>query len=426
MARKLQSDRWLFMATFALICVSVVMVYSASALVAFERYQQPYLFVTKQVLWAGLGIALLSLIMRVDYRTYRNETFVWTLLAVVAVLLVAVLFSRPINGTRRWFGIGGFGIQPSELAKLAVVLFTALILERRMHRVNEVSYALLPIGIVVGVACGLIMVQPDFGTALSLVAIAGVMVFAAGLSYRYLVGTALVIAPLLYIVVMSAGYRRRRLFAFLDPWADPLGDGFQIIQSLIAVGTGGVLGRGLMQGVQKLFYLPEPHTDFIYAVISEEFGLLGATLIARLLRHHRLARAAHRHAGARRVRRLPGARPHDDDGRAGVREHERRSRPAADQGHHAAAGERRGLVAAHQPAGHRRVAEHLAARPRRIGSDVSGAYPDRGRRNRGASLPRHRGRARAAARDPACEVTFVGTPPASRRVSCRARASRWT
>jgi cell division protein FtsW len=279
MARKLQSDRWLFMATFALICVSVVMVYSASALVAFERYQQPYLFVTKQVLWAGLGIALLSLIMRVDYRTYRNETFVWTLLAVVAVLLVAVLFSRPINGTRRWFGIGGFGIQPSELAKLAVVLFTALILERRMHRVNEVSYALLPIGIVVGVACGLIMVQPDFGTALSLVAIAGVMVFAAGLSYRYLVGTALVIAPLLYIVVMSAGYRRRRLFAFLDPWADPLGDGFQIIQSLIAVGTGGVLGRGLMQGVQKLFYLPEPHTDFIYAVISEEFGLLGATLI---------------------------------------------------------------------------------------------------------------------------------------------------
>jgi len=279
MARKLQSDRWLFMATFALICVSVVMVYSASAIMAFERFQQPYLFVTKQILWAGLGLALLSLVMRVDYRTYRNETLIWTILAVVAVLLVAVLFSRPINGTRRWFGIFGFGIQPSELAKLAVVLFTAMVLERRMHRVNEVSYSLLPIGIILAVSCGLILLQPDFGTALSIVAIAGVMVFAAGLSYRYLFGAVLVLAPILYVVLMSADYRRRRLFAFMDPWADPLGDGFQIIQSLIAVGTGGVFGRGLMEGVQKLFYLPEPHTDFIYAVIAEELGLVGATLI---------------------------------------------------------------------------------------------------------------------------------------------------
>lgn len=279
MARKLQSDKWLFMATFALICVSVVMVYSASAIMAFERFQQPYLFVTKQIMWAGLGLALLSLVMRVDYRTYRNETLIWTMLAVVGVLLVAVLFSRPINGTRRWFGIGGFGIQPSELAKLAVVLFTAMVLERRMHRVNEVSYSLLPIGIILAVSCGLILLQPDFGTALSIIAIAGVMVFAAGLSYRYLLGTVLVLAPILYVVLMSADYRRRRLFAFLDPWADPLGDGFQIIQSLIAVGTGGVFGRGLMEGVQKLFYLPEPHTDFIYAVISEELGLVGASLI---------------------------------------------------------------------------------------------------------------------------------------------------
>jgi cell division protein FtsW len=279
MARKLQSDKWLFIATLALICVSVIMVYSASALVALERYQQPYMFVTKQALWAGLGLALLSLVMRVDYRTYRSDTVIWTLLAVVGVLLVAVLFSRPINGTRRWFGVGGFGIQPSELAKLTVVLFTALILERRMHRVNDVSYSLLPIGIVLGVVCALIMAQPDFGTALSLVAIAGVMVFAAGLSYRYLVGAALVLAPIGYLVLMSADYRRRRLLAFMDPWADPLGDGFQIIQSLIAVGTGGVFGRGLMDGVQKLFYLPEPHTDFIYAVISEEFGLVGASVI---------------------------------------------------------------------------------------------------------------------------------------------------
>ena len=157
------------------------------------------------------------------------------------MLLVAVLFSRPVNGTRRWFAVGGLGIQPSELAKLAVILFTAVMLERRMHRVNEIGYALLPIAIIASVLVGLILLEPDFGTAVSLLAVTGLMVFAAGLSYRYLAGAVLLSLPALYVILMSADYRRRRLFIFLDPWSDPLGDGFQIIQSLIAVGTGGVL-----------------------------------------------------------------------------------------------------------------------------------------------------------------------------------------
>ena len=277
MARTLKYDKVLFMATLLLVCASIVMVYSASALVALERYQQPYLFVTRQVMWAVLGLALLAVAMRIDYRTYRNDTFVWVLLGVVTVMLIGVLFSAPINGTRRWFGFGGLGIQPSELAKLACVLFTALILERRMHRIDELSYSFLPIGIVVGVMVGLILLQPDFGTAMSLLLIVAAMVFAAGLHYRYLVGAVLVTLPAIYLVLVSAPYRRRRLLAFWDPWADPLGDGFQIIQSLIAVGTGGVFGRGLMEGVQKLFYLPEPYSDFIFAVIGEELGLIGAT-----------------------------------------------------------------------------------------------------------------------------------------------------
>src|SRR5262245_47839697 len=179
MARKLKSDKWLFLATLALVCVSVVMVYSASALVALERFQQPYLFVTKQLLWSAVGIALLSLVMRVDYRTYRNERLIWALVAVVGLLLVAVLFSRPVNGTRRWFGIAGFGIQPSELAKVAAIFFTALMLERRMHRVNEVGYALLPIALIVGSMVGLILLEPDFGTAVSLLGVTCVMIFAA-------------------------------------------------------------------------------------------------------------------------------------------------------------------------------------------------------------------------------------------------------
>ena len=279
MARKLKIDRVLFTATLLLICVSVVMVYSASAVVALERFQQPYLFLTKQALWSVLGLAVLVVAMRVDYRTYRNEAFIWCLLALVVLMLVGVLFSAPINGTRRWFAVGGLGIQPSELAKVACVFFTALMLERRMHRIDDLSYSLLPIGLILGLVVALILLQPDFGTSISLALVVAVMVFAAGLHYRYFVGLALAALPAIYIVLVSAPYRRRRLLAFWDPWADPLGDGFQIIQSLVAVGTGGVFGRGLMAGVQKLFYLPEPHTDFIYAVISEELGLVGATAI---------------------------------------------------------------------------------------------------------------------------------------------------
>ena len=279
MARKLKSDRILFTAAVLLVCVSVVMVYSASAALAFDRFGQAYMFLTRQALWTLLGLVGLAVAMRIDYRSYRNEAFIWSLAGVVGVFLVLVLFREPVNGARRWLNLGGLGIQPSELAKVAAVLFTALTLERRMHRIDELRYSLLPIAIVVGAMSGLILLQPDMGTAVSLLLVVGTMVFAAGLNYRYIVGAALAAVPVLYFVIISAPYRQRRLLAFWDPWADPLGEGFQLIQSLIAVSTGGVFGRGLMGGVQKLFFLPEPHTDFIYAVISEELGLAGATTV---------------------------------------------------------------------------------------------------------------------------------------------------
>src|SRR5207253_926757 len=200
-------------------------------------------------------------------------------LGFVTLLLVAVLFSHPVNSARRWFSIGGLGIQPSELAKLTAIFYIAALLERRKQRINERGYSLIPIGVVVVTLVGLILLEPDFGTSMSLVAIAAVMVFAAGLDYTYIAGAALASLPLIAFVAMGASYRRRRLLTFLHPWEDPLGDGFQIIQSLIAVGTGGIWGKGLMNGVQKLFYLPEPHTDFIYSVIAEELGLVGATVV---------------------------------------------------------------------------------------------------------------------------------------------------
>src|SRR3954452_19623044 len=264
MARKLKSDAMLFLATTVLVCLSIVMVYSASAVVALERYQQPYLFLTKQLMWASLGVAVLAVVMRIDYRTYREPIFIWSCLAVATLCLVAVLFSPPVNNARRWFSVGGLGVQPSELAKLASIFFIASMLDRRMHRINEIGYSLLPIGLVVGLLIALILLEPDFGTSMSLALIAGGMVFADGLSYMYVVVGGLMLVPLAGVIMFGAEYRRRRLFAFLDPWDDPRGAGFQLIQSLIAVGTGGVAGKGLMQGVQKLFFLPEPHSDFIY------------------------------------------------------------------------------------------------------------------------------------------------------------------
>jgi cell division protein FtsW len=279
MARKLKSDQALFLATVLLIGVSIVMVYSASAVVAMEKFQQPYFFLTKQLMWATLGLALLWVVMGVDYRLYREPVFIWCCFGIVVFCLIGVLFSPPVNNARRWFGIGGLGIQPSELAKLSAIFFIAALLERRMHRINELGYSLVPIACVVAIFVGLILLEPDFGTSMSLALIAAVMVFAAGLNYTYIFGTMLAAMPVVAVLAMGAAYRRRRLLTFLNPWEDPLGDGFQIIQSLIAVGTGGISGRGLMNGVQKLFYLPEPHSDFIFSVISEELGLIGATIV---------------------------------------------------------------------------------------------------------------------------------------------------
>ena len=279
MARKLKSDKLLFTATLLLVCTGVVMVYSASAVMAMQRFQNPYLFLVKQLAWALIGLAALPIVMRVDYRNYRQPAVIWTALGVAGLALVVVLFAPRVNGATRWIVLGPLGIQPSELAKVAVILFMAALLERRMERIDEVGYSLLPIGIVLAAVVALVLAEPDLGTAACIVMIAAMMVFAAGISYRYLIGLTLAGVPAAYFLVATSDYRMRRVTAFLDPWADPLGDGWQMIQSMIAVGTGGVFGRGLMGGVQKLFYLPEPHNDFIYSVIGEELGLIGTTLV---------------------------------------------------------------------------------------------------------------------------------------------------
>jgi cell division protein FtsW len=278
MARKLKSDKLLFTAMLLLVCTSIVMVYSASAVIMTER-QSPYLLLFKQTAWILIGLSLVPIVMRIDYRCYRQPLVIWAGLGITVAGLLVVLFSAPVNGARRWLHVGPLGVQPSELAKIVIIMFTAALLERRMNRIDEPAYSLLPIGIVAGAIVGLILVEPDLGTAVSVLVIGLAMVFAAGISYRYVVSLVLLSLPALYLVVMFSPYRAQRIMAFLDPWADAQGAGYQAIQSMIAVGTGGFFGRGLMGGMQKLYYLPEPHNDFIYAVIAEELGLIGATTV---------------------------------------------------------------------------------------------------------------------------------------------------
>jgi cell division protein FtsW len=285
MARKLKSDKWLFGAAFFLVCVSVVMVYSALAGKAMDATSMPMQLMARQATWVILGALLMVVVMRIDYRAWKHPMVVNAALGAVfaALALLAVMklagAGQTVKGAQRWLGFGSIGIQPSEFAKLAVILFVAERLSRHMDRINDLRSVLVPVGGVLLAMAALILYQPDLGTTVSICLVAFAMLFAAGLSFQYVGLVALAATPLLYLLVWTSPYRRARVLAFLDPWADPLGSGFQVIQSLIAVGTGGLVGRGLMEGLQKLRFLPEPHTDFIYAVIAEETGLLGACAV---------------------------------------------------------------------------------------------------------------------------------------------------
>jgi len=285
MARKLKSDRWLFLTAFFLVCVSVVMVYSALAGRVLDGDVKSLQIMMRQLTWALLGFLLMVVVMRIDYRSWQQPSVILTALGGVtaALALLAVLkltgLGHEVKGAVRWLNVGGVGLQPSEFAKLAIILFVADRVARHADRINELRVVILPVVAVLGVFSLLILYQPDLGTTVSIALVAAAMLFAAGLSIQYIATSIALAVPLLYVLVWNAPYRRARVMAFLDPWADPLNTGFQIIQSLIAVGTGGIVGRGLMEGLQKRRFLPEPQSDFIFAVISEEFGLIGALIV---------------------------------------------------------------------------------------------------------------------------------------------------
>ena len=279
MPQKLAFDKTLFTTVVLLMSFGLVMVYSASA--AFAREGGVNHFLVKQSVAAGLGLVLMAWLMHVDYRKLRNPLVVYALLGGVLVLLVGVLFSPQLNGTRRWFFVGGISVQPSELAKLALIPFLAYQIEKKEEQVNQASF-LLPAGLFTTLVAGLILLEPDMGTAVLLGATAFLMIFLAGLSWRYIVPALVVIPPLLGVLVLAEEYRRQRFLAFLDPEKDPLGSGFQALQSLIAVGSGGVFGLGPGKSVQKLYFLPHPESDFIFSIVAEELGMIGALTVLAL------------------------------------------------------------------------------------------------------------------------------------------------
>ena len=276
MAKHANADRWLFGVTLLMVFAGLVMVFSASAIVAKEKFGSETAFLLKQSVYALLGLGAMFGFMKLDYRKLNRPALVFTTLGITSLFLAAVFFLDRSHNTHRWIKLGFLSFQPSELAKPAIILFMAHFLESRLRSITDLRHTLLPAVAPTLIFCVLIVAQPDLGTAMTCAFITAAILFISGMEWKYyLWALGLSVLPL-YFLLFRTAWRARRLVAFVDPFADPQGAGFHIIQSLIAVGTGGLTGLGLMEGKQKLFYLPEPQTDFIFAVISEELGMIGA------------------------------------------------------------------------------------------------------------------------------------------------------
>ncbi|MHB8542351.1 MAG: putative lipid II flippase FtsW [Candidatus Acidiferrales bacterium] len=283
MPRSLQPDRKLFGVTLALCFIGVVMVFSASAVTAKEMYGNGYVFLERQIVWLAVGLFGMVRLMNFDYRKLREPRVIYSGLAAILLMLIGVLFLDRSHATHRWIHAGPLSLQPSEFAKLVVILYLAWFLELRLRPggfgVNNFKHTLLPALGPVLFILALILREPDMGTSCMIFLIALVLLYEAGMSMKYVGGAAIASLPAVYLLIIHAHYRYERMLAFFSPGSDPQGRGFQLMQSLIAVGSGGLTGVGLMESKQKLFYLPEAHTDFIYAVLCEELGYIGGVTV---------------------------------------------------------------------------------------------------------------------------------------------------
>ncbi|WP_404324426.1 stage V sporulation protein E [Cytobacillus firmus] len=282
-AKKTTPDFILLIVTLTLLAVGLTMVYSASAIWADYKFDDSFFFAKRQMLFAGVGIIAMFFIMNVDYWTWRTWAKVLIIICFVLLLLVLVPGVGNVrNGSRSWIGVGAFSIQPSEFMKLAMIVFMAKFLSEKQKLITSFRKGLVPSLGLVFLAFGLIMLQPDLGTGTVMVGTCVVMIFIAGARISHFVWFAAAGLAGFVALVLSAPYRIKRITSFLDPWEDPLGSGFQIIQSLYAIGPGGLFGLGLGQSRQKFFYLPEPQTDFIFAILAEELGFIGGSFVILL------------------------------------------------------------------------------------------------------------------------------------------------
>ena len=266
--------------TVTLICVGVVMVFSSSSLYALKELNNSAFFLQRHLFFLAVGLILMFSVMAIDYREIRKYTKPLLFIALVMLVLVLVPgIGKEISGARRWFRIGPFSFQPSEFAKIAVILYVADFLSRKQNKIRSFREGFLPLMFLLGVFCFLIHEQPDLGTTVFTALIVFVMLFVAGGRIAHLAVVFLASLPALYFLIMRVPYRAARIMAFLDPWQDSRGIGFQLTQSQIALGSGGIFGVGLGKSMQKLFYLPAAHTDFVFSIIGEELGLVGTLTI---------------------------------------------------------------------------------------------------------------------------------------------------
>ncbi len=284
MTTKIKSpDFILFFTVIALLAIGVVMVFSASAVSAQVNFQDSYYFLKRQLVWVSLGLLGMIILMNIDYHIWRKGSKPFLLFTILLLILVLIPgLGKVVNGARRWLGFGSLYVQPSELAKLAVALFCSDYLAKNQEKVTKFMKGVVPVLALLLLVFGLILKEPDLGTALSIGGMVFVMLYAAGakLSHLFSLGAAGVVG--IIAAIIAEPYRMKRLLAFSNPWADPLDTGYHIIQSLYALGSGGLFGVGLGRSREKFLYLPEPHTDFIFAILGEEMGFLGTATVLLL------------------------------------------------------------------------------------------------------------------------------------------------
>lgn len=274
MVRNLRLNLFTIMVVF--ICIGIVMIYSASSIYALERHGDSAFFLKRHLAFVGIGIIFTFLAMSIDYRILKKYSRPLLLFALILLILVLIPgIGRQVSGARRWFRFKYISFQPSELANLAVIVYVADYISRKSDRIKAFFRGFLPPVAILGFVSILILAQPDLGTTVALGVVVLTMLFVAGIRPAYLLSLVLAALPVLYVLIFSVPYRRMRILAFLNPWSDPKGSGFQIIQSQLALGSGGIFGLGLGHSRQKLFYLPAAHTDFIFSIIGEEMGLIG-------------------------------------------------------------------------------------------------------------------------------------------------------